>query len=138
MNGLDIIHHSSFNTHHSSSPMNRQLTDRAKAFSVRIVRMYAALPQSRLAQVPSHQALRCGTSVGAHCREAFRSRSTAEAISKLEVALQELDETAYWLELMIEAEIVPAGRLAPLLREIDELTAIFVTSVKTMKARKNR
>jgi four helix bundle protein len=113
--------------------MQRELTDRAKAFALRIVRMYAALPHSRLTDVLAHQALRSGTSVGAHSREAFRSRSTAEVISKLEVALQELDETAYWLELMMEAEIVPASRLQPLLGEIDELTAIFVTSVRTMK-----
>jgi len=115
--------------------MDRDLTDRAKAFSLRIVRMYAALPQSRLAQTLGHQALRSGTSVGAHSREAFRSRSTAEAISKIEVALQELDETAYWLELLIDADIVPPTRLQPLLQEIDELTAIFVTSVRTMKRR---
>src|SRR5437764_1735119 len=104
--------------------MRRELTDRAKAFSLRIVKMYAALPHSRLAETIAHQALRSGTSVGAHSREAFRSRSTAEAISKIEVALQELDETACWLEMLIESEIVPAVRLQPLLQEIDELTAI--------------
>lgn len=74
--------------------MKRDLVQRAKAFSLRIVRMYSPLPHGRPAEVLAHQALRSGTSVGAHCREAFRARSTAEAISKLEVALQELDETA--------------------------------------------
>ena len=73
--------------------------------------------------------------MGAHAREAFRSRSTAEVISKLEVALQELDETAYWLELLIEAEIVSPKRLESLLAEIDELIAIIVASVRTMKRR---
>jgi four helix bundle protein len=116
--------------------MQRELTDRAKAFSLRIVRMYAALPYSKVCDVLAHQALRSGTSVGAHSREAFRSRSMAEAITKIEVALQELDETAYWLELMIEADLVSSHRLQPLLKEIDELTAIFVTSVKTMKRRR--
>ena len=115
--------------------MKRELVQRAKAFALRIVRMYSAVPHSRPSEVMAYQALRSGTSVGAHCREAFRSRSTAEAISKLEVALQELDETAFWLELLIEAEIVPRKRLQQLLREIDELTAIFVTSVRTMKRR---
>lgn len=116
--------------------MDRELTDRAKAFSLRIVKMYAALPYSRASDVLAHQALRSGTAVGAHSREAYRSRTTPEAITKLEVALQELDETSYWLELLIEAEFVTLPRLQPLLKEIDELTAIFVTSVKTMKRRR--
>jgi four helix bundle protein len=117
--------------------VKRELVQRAKAFALRIVNMYSALPHSRPAEVMAHQALRSGTSVGAHCREAFRSRSTAEVISKLEVALQELDETAYWLELLIEAQIVSPRRLQPLLQEIDELTAIFVTSVRTMKRQRS-
>ena len=117
--------------------MNREMTVRTKAFALRVIRLYVALPKSRLVQVLAHQALRSGTSVGAHCREAFRSRSTAELISKLEVALQELDETSYWLELLIEAAIVPATRLEPLLREANELTAILVASVRTMKRRKS-
>ena len=115
--------------------MRRELTDRTKAFAVRIIRLYDALPHSTTAFVIGKQLLRSGTSVGAHAREAYRSRSTAEVISKLEVALQELDETAYWLELLIEAEIVNPKRLEPLLTEIDELIAIIVTSVRTMKRR---
>lgn len=88
--------------------MKRELADRTKAFALRVVRLSAALPRSREAEVIGRQVLRSGTSVGAHCREAHRSRSNAELISKLEMALQELDETAYWLELLVEAEIVPA------------------------------
>src|SRR6266568_3907532 len=115
--------------------MQRELTARTKAFAVRIVRLYDALPHTTVGYVIGKQVLRSGTSPGAHAREAYRSRSTAEVISKLEVALQELDETAYWLELLIEAEIVRPKRLQPLLTEIDELIAIIVTSVKTMKRR---
>ncbi len=116
--------------------MKRELADRTKAFALRIVRMYSALPSTRVADVMGYQVLRSGTSVGAHYREAFRARSTAEAISKLEVALQELDETEYWLELLIESGIVPSRRLQKLLQETEELTAILVASVRTMKQRK--
>jgi four helix bundle protein len=113
--------------------MRRELADRTKAFALRIVRMYSAIPRSRPAEVMAYQALRSGTSVGAHYREAFRSRSVAEIISKLEVALQELDETSYRLELLIESEIVAAARLQPLLQEVDEL---LVASVRTIKRRR--
>lgn len=82
--------------------------------------------------------LRSGTSVGAHCREAFRGRSDAEWISKMTVALQELDETRYWLELLVEAEIMSGRRLGPLIAEVDELAAIIVASLKTVKQRSRR
>ena len=116
--------------------MDRALTDRMKAFSVRVVRACAALPRTNVSRVLGNQLLRSGTSVGAHGREAYRSRSTAELISKLEVALQELDESSYWMELLVECEIMPARRFAPLHAEADELTAILVTSVKTLKRRR--
>jgi four helix bundle protein len=116
--------------------MKRGLADRTKAFALRIIRMYSSLPQSRVAAVLGHQVLRSGTSIGAHYREGYRSRSTAEAISKFEVALQELDETEYWLELLIESNIVTARRLQALLQETEELMAILVASVRTMKRKR--
>jgi len=79
--------------------------------------------------------LRSGTSVGAHYRESVRSRSDAEVVSKLEGALQELEETRYWLELLVESGTVKPERPAALMREADELTAILVTCVKKVKAR---
>src|SRR5688500_13087626 len=82
------------------------LKQRTKSFALRVVRMYCAVPKSAEAQVLGKQALRSGTSVGAHYREASRARSQAEFISKLEVALQELDETEYWLDLIADGEIV--------------------------------
>ena len=84
------------------------------------------------------QVLRAGTSVGSHCREAYRSRSKPELISKLETALQELDETTYWLELIGESKVVSSQRLAPLLKEADELTRILVACVKTIKGLKQK
>ncbi len=112
----------------------RDLLERTKAFSLRIIRLYASLPPKTEAQVLGKQLLRSGTSVGAHLREGKRSRSTAEMISKTEGALQELEETAYWLELLAESGIVKAEALADLRQETDELTAILVASAKTQKA----
>jgi four helix bundle protein len=79
----------------------------------------------------------CGTSVGAHYREACRARSVAEFVSKMEGGLQELDETAYWLELLIESNSVRATRLSPLMDETEQLVCIFVASVKTSKRKRS-
>jgi len=115
----------------------RDIGERTKAFALRIVRLYAALPKTTEAQVIGKQVLRSGTSVGAHVREGKRSRSDAELISKIESGLQELEETVYWLELLVESKIVTADRIKNLLNEADELIAILVTSVKTLKQRRN-
>ena len=106
---------------------------RTRQFALRIIRLFAALPKSVEAQVLGKQLLRSGTSVGAHYRAASRARSNAEFISKLEGGLQELEETAYWLELLSESGILPASRLAELIDEADQLTAILVTCVKRAK-----
>ena len=109
------------------------LRARTKAFALRILRLYAALPKTPQSQVLGKQVLRSGTSVGAQYREATRARSSAEFISKIESALQELEETVYWLELLVEGGIVQQKKLDPLLREAEELIAIFVVSAKTAK-----
>lgn len=110
------------------------LRDRTKKFALRIVRMYISLPtDSQVAQVMGKQVLRSGTSVGANIREASRGRSDAELLAKLGIAEQELDETRYWLELFVEAVIVPPHMLAPLQREGDELLRIIVASTKTIR-----
>jgi four helix bundle protein len=112
------------------------MKDRTKQYALRIINVYSALPKTTEAQVLGKQVLRSGTSIGAHYREALRARSDAEYISKLETGLQELEETTYWLELLIEAGILNHDRLQPLLNETQELIAIFVTCVKTAKAKK--
>ena len=114
-------------------PEKLLLRARTQAFALRILRMYSALPNRVDAGILGKQVLRSGTSVGAHYREACRARSPAEFISKMEVGLQELDETSYWLELLVEGDIMHAARLAPLRQETDELIALFVASVKTAK-----
>jgi four helix bundle protein len=98
-----------------------------------VLRLYSSLPRTTPAQVLGRQVLRSGTSVGAHYREAYRARSPAEFVSKLECGLQELEETAYWLELLVDGGIVTSDKLRELSQEAEELTAIFVASVKTAK-----
>ncbi|GAB4545215.1 MAG: four helix bundle protein [Anaerolineales bacterium] len=109
------------------------LRSRTKAFALRIIRMYRSLPKSGEARVIGNQVLRSGTSVGAQYREACRAKSPADFVNMMEGALKELDESAYWLELLVESEIVPAERLAELQKETDELIAIFVASINTAK-----
>jgi len=113
--------------------MSQELIARVKDFALRIIHLYIALPRRTEAQVIGKQLLRSGTSVGAHYSEATRARSKAEFISKLEVALQELEESRYWIELLTMAEIVPLKRLQPLLEETTALIAIFTASTKTVK-----
>ena len=112
------------------------LKSRTKLFALRIIKLFRSLPKSPDAQVIGKQILRSGTSVGAQYREASRSRSNSEFISKMASSLQELDETAYWLELLIEGEFVKAEKLKGLQDETDELIAIFVTSIKTARSKK--
>ncbi len=114
---------------------NTGLRARTKDFALRIIRLYVSLPKTTEAQILGRQVLRSGTSVGAHYREAQRAKSDADFINKIEGALQELDETAYWLELLVESGIVATEKLKPLLNETDELIAIFVTIAKNTKRR---
>jgi four helix bundle protein len=92
-----------------------------------------ALPNTNVVEVLGKQLFRSGSSGGAHYWEGCRARSTAEFISKLEGGVQELEETAYWLDLLVEGEVVPADKLHPLQQETDELTAIMVACVKNAK-----
>src|SRR5262245_56367562 len=111
------------------------LQTRTKTFALRIVKMFGALPKSAQAQVLGKQVLRSGTSVGANYREAQRSRSKSEFISKIGDCLKELDETAYWLELLAESGIIKAVRLDNLTDECSQLLAIFTTISKRSKAK---
>ena len=113
--------------------MQKDETDlraRTKDFALRIIRMFSALPKTTEAQLLGKQLLRSATSIGANYREAYRGRSKAEFIAKCGDSLREIEETAYWLELLVESGIVSAKKLQPLRQECDELTAIFVTILK--------
>ena len=115
--------------------MEKDLRVRTKQFALRIIRLYSALPPKGATQVLGFQILKSGTSVGAHYREAQRAKSNADFISKIEGALQELDETSYWLELLGDSGLVTARRLESLEREAEELLSIFVTIVKRVKSK---
>jgi four helix bundle protein len=109
------------------------LRERTKRFALAAVLLSTKLPKSDEVGVIKRQLLRSATSVAAHYREACRARSNAEFISKLEGALQELDESQLWLELLCESKLCdwPAVRL--LLGEVNELICIFVTIVRKRK-----
>ena len=114
-------------------PERNDLRQRTKDFGLHILRLFAVLPKSTEAQVLGKQLLRSGTSVGANYREAYRGRSKAEFIAKCGDSLRELEETAYWLELLADGKIVPLEKLSALRQECDELIAIFVTIMKRSK-----
>jgi four helix bundle protein len=107
---------------------------RTKKFAVAIVRAFTALPKADEARVIGRQFLRSGTSVAANYRAACRARSKAEFISKLGVVVEEADETLFWLELSVEANVVDAARIASLRQECDELLKVFSSSLATAKS----
>lgn len=109
------------------------LRERTKQYALRIIRLYGALPATTEASVIGRQLLRSGTSVGANYREAYRARSNNEYVAKLGLCLQELDETAYWLELLTDAGILPPDKLAPLHDETNQLISLLTTIVKKRK-----
>ena len=106
---------------------------RTKNFALRIVRLYRTLPRSEEARIIGKQLLRSGTSIGANYRAACRSRSRAEFISKIGIVLEEADESVFWLELLLAAEILTKAKIEDLLAEANELTSIFVATLRTTK-----
>ena len=106
---------------------------RTKKFALRIIRMYSALPKNAVAQVLGKQVLRSATSVGANYREASRGRSKAEFVSKIGDCLKEIDETEYWLELLVESGCVGGAKMGRLIEETRQLIAIFTAIHKKAK-----
>jgi four helix bundle protein len=116
------------------SRLSEELRLRCKGYASEIIRLYVTLPRSRdEVSVLGKQMLRSGTSVAAHSREASRSRSEAEFISKLEVLLQEADETGLWLELLHEDCGIQSDKVTNLLAETGEILAIFTSIVSKLK-----
>lgn len=113
---------------------HQELRERTKKFALRVINMSQALPNSRAANVINNQILRAATGMAANYRAAGRSRSKAEFIAKVGVALEEADETLLWLELLAESRIVKPEKLRELFAEINSLIAIFFASRKTAKA----
>ena len=115
-----------------------ELRTRTKEFALRIIRLYSSLPKQTEPQVIGRQMIRSGTSVGANYREAYRARSRAEFIAKTGECLKEIEETGYWLELLVDSAIVSEERLASLRNECGELTAIFVASIRKAKSNEEK
>jgi four helix bundle protein len=113
----------------------KDLKKRTKDFALRIIRLYVALPRTTESQVIGKQVLRSGTSIGAHYAESQRSKSSPDFINKLQTALQELEETLYWLEIIVEANIFSVEKVKPLSDETNELIAIFTTIVKKLRVK---
>ena len=112
-----------------------ELKRRTKQFALRVIRLVEALPRTRTAQVIGNQLLRSATSVAANYRAACRARSQADFVYKLGLVEEEADESLFWLEMVVETNLMPAARVQDLIQEADELTAIFVASRKTAKSR---
>lgn len=110
-----------------------ELKLRTKKFALRIVKVFQALPRSEDARTLGKQLLRSGTSIAANYRAVCRSRSKAEFVARLGIVVEEIDETVFWLELLVEAGIISPARLGDLRREANELLAIFVSSQLTSK-----
>ena len=111
------------------------LRQRTKAYALRIIKLYGSLPNRTDAQILGKQVLRSGTSVGANYREGYRARSDAEMVAKFGICIQELDESAYWMELLIEAGITNEASLTSLLDETNQLIAIFTSSIRRISGK---
>jgi four helix bundle protein len=109
-----------------------ELLSRTKSFSWRILKLVDRLPQTISGRAIGNQLVRCGTSVGANYRAACRSRSRAEFAAKLGLVAEEADETVYWLELIRDGNLLLANKLSELLKEADELTAIFTVGRRSL------
>ncbi len=113
-----------------------ELKARTKQFALQVMQLIDQLPNTTKGRVVANQLMKAATSVGANYRAACRGRSQAEFISKLSIVLEESDECCYWLELIMEGELISAEQVVDLYREANEITAIMTASHKT--ARNNR
>ena len=107
-----------------------------KQLALRIIRLVESLPDTPICNVIGKQILRSATSVGANYRAACRAKSEVDMIAKLGIVEEESDETLYWLELLVEASIIPETRLTDLMKEVNEIVAMTVSSIKTLRKNK--
>src|SRR6266508_5343446 len=115
--------------------VNSDLKIRTKDYALSVIRLFCRLPKRTETQRLGRQLLRSGTSVGAQYREATRAKSNLDFISKIEGALQELEESEYWLELLSDAGFGAADEVAAIKKETGELKGIFVSIVRNTKAK---
>ncbi len=110
---------------------------RTKKLAVAIIKEVNKLPRSLATDVIGKQLIRLGTSIGANYRAACRAKSTPDMINKMKIVEEESDETENWHELLVEAEIVPQNQIANIYKETDEIIAMTVASLKTLRNRKS-
>lgn len=110
-----------------------QFKQRTKQYGLRIIRLVESLPRRRTTSVIGRQLLRAGTSVGANYQAACRGKSVADTLAKLAIVEEETDESLYWMEVLIEAGMIPEDRLHALMKEGDEIVAMTVASIKTLR-----
>ena len=110
------------------------LQARTKTFAIRVIRAFSRMKSDEAARIVGRQFLRSGTSVAANYRASCRPRSAADFISKISIVVEEADETLFWLELLVEAQLVDAKVIAPLQAECMEFVKIFSASLATAKA----
>ncbi len=113
----------------------QEFKDRTKQIALRVIRLVESLPDTNTAQVIGKQLLRSATSVGANYRAACRGKSTADILHKLAIVEEEADESLYWLELLIESKIVSEKKLSILVNDINEIVAMTVSSIKTLRSK---
>ena len=113
-----------------------ELKKRTKQFALRILKLTAALPKTVEAKVIQNQLARAGTSVAANYRASCRARSRAEFISKMGNVIEEADECCFWMELIVEGEMLTEAKVEALLKEANEITAIMTASRKTAQSKK--
>jgi four helix bundle protein len=109
----------------------QDLIDRTKQFALRVIKLVGALSRTIEDRAIANQLMRSGTSVAANYRAACRARSKAEFIAKLGTVEEEADESAFWLDLIIDAGLLSATKTSPLLKEATEIIAIMASSKKT-------
>ncbi len=114
-----------------------ELFQRTKKFALRVMKLADALPRSRSGNAIGNQIVRSGTSVASNYRACLRGRSKAEFISKLNVVLEEADETLLWIELIEEGGLLRPARIAALKLEADELVAFFTATLKSARGQKS-
>ncbi len=114
----------------------KEFKNRTKQIALRVIKVIEALPSTLTAQVIGKQLLRSATSIGANYRAACRGKSTADVLHKLSIVEEEADESIYWLELLLESQIMSEKQLSSIIREIDEIVAMTVSSIKTLRAKK--
>ncbi|OGO29550.1 MAG: four helix bundle protein [Chloroflexi bacterium RBG_16_54_18] len=115
-----------------------ELKKRTKSFGIRVIKLVEALPNSNTARIIGNQLLRSGTSIGANYHSALRARSKTDFISKIGIVIEETDESLYWMEILAEINLVSKERLSELMQEANELTSIFITTVKSTRENMTR